>query len=100
MSTMTNSQVKADEREKKDLELAAETYVELNWGNDAFKNEVIAGINSSEKVYCLPLSKIADSNTDNKFVMLQKVNGNSSTYRFSFTYVDKSASTDPNKDKC
>ncbi len=99
MSTMTKSSVKKTESFEKDLELAAESYVENNW--NSFKVE-FEGNNKSGN-YCLSLETLMQNgyikNTDidpstneaidinNKYILLQNTSSNDS-YKFSFDYVD------------
>lgn len=106
MSTMTKSSLKKTESFEKDLELAAESYVENNW--NSFKVE-FEGNNKSGN-YCLSLETLMQNgymkNTDidpstneaininNKYILLQNISDDTGKYyKFSFKYIDTTKDT-------
>ena len=103
MSTMTNSQTKSSEALYKDIELAAQSYVENNW--NTFKAEY-EGKKKNSNMYCLSIktlvandyiksSNLIDSSTNEaidpntNYVLLTNESSSTGKYRFTFKYVGK-----------
>ena len=113
MSSMTKGNEDKISQFKRDMESAAQSYVENNWNESDFKNKIIIGI-SNEQKYCIPLSDLIDNDYVDKFeidpttntflndafgkyVMIENISKVESKYNFSYTYVNVNDASDLNK---
>lgn len=113
MSSMTKGNEDKISQFKRDMESAAQSYVENNWNESDFKNKIIIGI-SNEQKYCIQLSDLIDNDYVDKFeidpttntplndafgkyVMIENISKVESKYNFSYTYVNVNDASDSNK---
>lgn len=109
MSTLTKSTNDKIQNFKNDLELAASSYVESNWG--VFKDEYITKKEENGKnIYCLSLQTLIDSGyiekteidpstneilkVTGKYIILEDISSSSNSYKFSYTYDENSSCSD------
>lgn len=113
MSSMTKGNEEKISQFKKDMESAAQSYVENNWNESDFKNKIIIDI-SNEQKYCIPLSDLIDNDyvdkfeidpttntplndASGKYVMIENISKVESKYNFSYTYVNVNDANDSSK---
>ena len=109
ISTLTKSTNDEMENFKNDLELAASSYVEANWG--IFKNQYITKKEENKKnIYCLSVQALIDSgyiekteidpstnkilDPNGKYIILEDISSSSNSYKFTYTYDEKSLCSD------